>query len=181
MYIRYVGTNNPNVKIYYVDDLIEYNLMKLSSINQAKKYYLSINGIFNGILLEEPDFLKNKNIKLIRQENISDLYRPECQSLEIELVNNIIIIESNSLIKNIGYKYDKKINDLYKNISEIVKELKKDLYIKNEKIRNLELKIHFIESQIDKKVKIDYKYIKEKNKILNNEFKRVAKLMKLNI
>ena len=179
MNIRYIDTNNPIVRIYYVDDLVKYNLVDYSIINHTKKYYLSGNGIFNGISLNTPDFLKYDNINLIHQATIGPDYTSECQSPELDLINRVIIIELDILKNNMESKYDKKINDLFEKTSEKIKKLKKDLDIKNDKIRDLELKVHFIESQIDKKVKIDYNYIKQKNKALNTEFKRVAKLMKL--
>ena len=87
------------------------------------------------------------------------------------------------VIKNenirIESKYDKKFNDLFENTSNIINELKQDLNNKHEKIRELELKVHYLESQIEKKVNIDYDAIKKRKKNLNTEFKRVAKLMKL--
>lgn len=75
-------------------------------------------------------------------------------------------------IINLETKYDKIINDL-------TKKFKDKLNIQNNKIKNLELEIHYLKSQTEKKVEIDYKIIKQKNKALNTEFKRVAKLMKL--
>lgn len=82
------------------------------------------------------------------------------------------------IINNLESKFDKKFNDLFENTSDIIKELKKDLDVKNEKIRNLELEVHYLKSQSEKKVTIDYEAIKQKNKLLNNEFKRIYKLMK---
>ena len=87
-------------------------------------------------------------------------------------------IKQSEIINNLESKFDKKFNDLFENISEIIKELKKDLDVKNEKIRNLELEVHYLKSQSEKKVTIDYDAIKQKNKLLNNEFKRIYKLMK---
>jgi len=84
------------------------------------------------------------------------------------------------IINNLESKFDKKFNDLFENTSDIIKELKQDLSIKNEKIRNLELEVHYLKSQSEKKVTIDYDAIKQKNKLLNNEFKRIYKLMKFN-
>lgn len=36
MNIRYIDTNNPIARIYYVDDLVKYNLVDYSIINQTK-------------------------------------------------------------------------------------------------------------------------------------------------
>lgn len=84
--------------------------------------------------------------------------------LKIDCIENQII--------TLKTKYDKIINDLTKNLED-------KLNIQNNKIRNLELEVHYLKSQTEKKVEIDYVIIKQKNKALNTEFKRVAKLMKL--
>jgi hypothetical protein len=98
------------------------------------------------------------------------------------------------IINDLESKFNKKFNDLFENTSDIIKELKKDLIVKdialracqercvvhNEKIRNLELEVYYLKSQSEKKVTIDYESIKQKNKLLNNEFKRMYKLMKFN-
>lgn len=178
MNIRYIDTNSPVVRIYYFEDLQNNNLLEGDYINN-KKHYLSKNGIFYGVSLNTPSFLNYKNINLIRQNDFGYGYRSECQTSELELIINIITIECKNTKDSIESKYDKKFNDLFENTSDIIKELKQDLDKKNEKLRELELKVHYLESQIEKKVTIDYEAIKKRNKNLNNEFKRVAKLMKL--
>ena len=51
----------------------------------------------------------------------------------------------------------------------------------NEKLRECQIEIHYLKSCYpNKKVNYNYQEIKQKNKQLNSEFKRVAKLMKLN-
>ncbi len=44
------------------------------------------------------------------------------------------------------------------------------------RIRNLELEVHYLKSITEFKVKVDYDAIKQKNKLLNAEFKRIYKL-----
>lgn len=112
-----------------------------------------------------------------------NLYEQTIKYLELYIEFNIIDYKPNSIIQseiinNLESKFDKKFNDLFENTSDIIKELKKDLEHKNEKIRNLELEVHYLKSQSEKKVTIDYEAIKQKNKLLNNEFKRIYKLMK---
>jgi hypothetical protein len=69
--------------------------------------------------------------------------------IKIDCVENQIL--------NLKTKYDKIINDLTENLND-------KLTIQNSQIRNLELEIHYLKSQTEKKVGIDYKSIKEKIK-----------------
>jgi RNAse (barnase) inhibitor barstar len=131
------------------------------------------------------DIFKNKDWSNFSQKYIKHIHMKSVyynNGLEVDgffkLIDNIFTNIKNENIR-IESKYDKKFNDLFENTSDIINELKQDLNNKHEKIRELELKVHYLESQIEKKVTIDYDAIKKRNKNLNNEFKRVAKLMKL--
>ena len=118
-------------------------------------------------------------------QNTMNTYKQVFKYLELYIEFNIIDYKPNSIIlfeviNNLESKFDTKFNDLFNNTSDIIKELKKDLDNKNEKIRNLELEVHYLKSQSEKKVTIDYEAIKQKNKLLNNEFKRIYKLTRFN-
>ena len=73
----------------------------------------------------------------------------------------------------------KDLKDKYENLLMVTDELKCDLNQKNNKIRDLEVKIHYLEmNNVGKKVKYDYLALKQKNKVLHSEFKRIYKLTK---
>lgn len=186
------GLDNSGTQYWSIDDL---NKLKVSTkyndiLNQLKNGNVeeccTINGVIKAIRKDHNDcifkntnypsfnrkYLKLKHVESISHNGIIVLERHN------KLINNIYNLIKNENIR-IESKYDKKFNDLFENTSDIIKELKQDLDKKNEKLRELELKIHYLESQIEKKVTIDYEAIKKRNKNLNNEFKRVAKLMKL--
>lgn len=71
------------------------------------------------------------------------------------------------------------INTFNNKFIEFGPEIMNDLINKQEIIDNLENEINYLKSKYEKKVEIDYEMIKQKNKLLNTEFKRVAKLMRL--
>ena len=112
---------------------------------------------FNKIIKELKDNLNEKDnkIKTLQETNIKMF------QLELEI--------------------ERKHNALKEQSIKCFQFMKKDSIIQNEKIRNLELEVHYLKSQIEKKVEIDYEMIKERNKNLNNEFKRVMKLMKFKL
>lgn len=155
-----VGFNQNPFVICYHEDILKINI-NADDYNRIfyenTFYYISNRGIFLGLKIFK-NHLKQYNIVLNEEQNL------------IENPALGILIEIN--------KFDKKFNDLFENTSDIIKELKKDLDVENEKIRNLELEVHYLKSQSEKKVTIDYEAIKQKNKLLNNEFKRIYKLMK---
>lgn len=175
------------VHYWCIDDLNKLNVKtKYHNILNNLKHreiidICTTNGVIKCIKIynESTDFqtFKTKYIKHIDVESISSNDMIKIDS-HCKLINNIYNLIENTKDR-IESKYDKKFNDLFENTSNIIKELKQDLDKKNEKLRELELKVHYLESQIEKKVTIDYEAIKKKNKNLNNEFKRVAKLMKL--
>ena len=112
--------------------------------------------------------------KYIKTENldIQSKYDKKFYDLESKYDKKFYDLES---------KYDKKIRELESKYNDLFKNtvlLKQDLYIKNEKIRELELKVYYLELQTDKKVTYDYESIKQKNKNINTELRRIYKLTK---
>ena len=106
---------------------------------------------------------------------------------ELEFMNTIEnIIDPQKYISS-NYKFYKKIkpiiieknlnadiDNLNDKINSLIKENKK----LNAKIRNLELDIHYLKLENPKKIiNYDYNEIKNRNKQLNNEFKRIYKLI----
>ena len=120
---------------------------------------ISIN--YNGFNIE----LWNINLKKLTNLNEYDLQ----------------IINYQSDIEKIKQEYDNKINILENKNKELEnknKELSNDLDKLNKRLVNI-LTIYKYH-ELNNVQKYNYEEIKEKNKKLNSEFKRVAKLMKLN-
>lgn len=172
---RAYNFRQPQFSPNYPDDiLINYNSKQFYVYEMKNLSYYLLYYNYNDNDTNKNEFLQTTGCNLQITE-------------EIHKYNTILnILNSCFEFKIIDYKYnyleikyDKKFNDLFENTSNIIKELKQNLDKKNEKLRELELKVHYLESQIEKKVTIDYEAIKKRNKNLNNEFKRVAKLMKL--
>ncbi len=69
-------------------------------------------------------------------------------------------------------KLQKKLTD----ITKIAEEAQVELKSAKEHIRVLELEVHYLKSCTGAKVKVDYEFIKQKNKHLNAEFRRIYKL-----
>ena len=138
----------------------------------------------SGLSQIKPLMYKNKMI-LIWGRNISNLFE------SINKISN----SGNGLdgaltyykIKNIEVDteetYQTKIDQLEKKIDEIVEineeEINEIIEEYDEKINNLQKEIQYLKSIKSKSPKYDYNTIKQKNKKLNNEFKKIAKLMKL--
>ena len=90
---------------------------------------------------------------------------------------NLQIINYQSDIEKIKQEYDNKINELKTKNKELENELSKKDKLNKRLVNILPIyKYH----ELNDVQKYNYKEIKEKNKKLNSEFKRVAKLMKLN-
>ena len=180
--IRTTSSYDMSETIWCIDDLNKFIIDKEyqyihNAFNKIEiKYYNTENGVFRGISFQ----MAWEYMHMFGHEKWEKfLGKYKIQLINSELITNNVKIQPelfHNYCYNINYKYDKKINDIF----EIIKELKQDLNIKNKKIRELELRVHYLESQTDKKVKYDYNEITQRNKNLNNEFKRVAKLMKLN-
>lgn len=144
--------------------------------------------------------IANKKQQKEPNNELNDKYKLQIQRLyeELDKKNNTISKlhnNNNELIKNIDNLQNE--NNI---LSEMIEKLKinninltdNKNYLKDEnselrsKIDNLQNiiyqkddEINYLRSQYEKKVTIDYEAIKKRNKNLNNEFKRVAKLMKL--
>lgn len=186
------GLDDSGTQYWSFDDI---NKLKVKT-----KYHDIYNDLKNGNIVE---ICTTKGVikgigkppcsSAFRNTNWSSFYQKYIKEISMESVFHNRILKVDSHCKLIDYifnnikneniriesKYDKKFNELFENTSNMINELKQDLNNKHEKIRELELKVHYLESQIEKKVTIDYDAIKKRNKNLNNEFKRVAKLMKL--
>lgn len=191
--IRIISNYKNGLSLWNIDDLNKLKVKDkyqgiLDNLKQNRTIVLtcSVEGPFKGVEICNSDNLfqnpiyNNFCIKFIIQRHINYVFHNDIiYALHFyEFIDNMYNHNKNENLK-LENKYDKKFNDLFENTSDIIKELKKDLDIKNEKIRELETKVHYLELQTDKKVKYNYNEIKQKNKSLNNEFKRVAKLMKL--
>lgn len=186
------GLDNSGTQYWSLDDL--------SKLKVKTKYHNILDQLKNGNIVDICTtngvikvIGKHTSDSLFQNVDYSSFWRKYIKHIGIEsvihngiinvdrhckLINNIYNLIENENIR-IESKYDKKINDLFENTSDMIKELKQDLDKRNEKLRELELKVHYLESQIEKKVTINYEAIKKRNKNINNEFKRIAKLMKL--
>jgi len=173
-----VNNNTKDNEEYFIYNGVIY---KSYLIGDTFSYYLLV---YNEFSINEFINMCHNNIQYNSIEQYNNLY--DSYKLLNELFEfNIIDHDHDSkkqleYLNNLESKFDKKFNDLFENTSDIIKELKQDLNIKNEKIRNLELEVHYLKSQSEKKITIDYNAIKQKNKLLNNEFRRMFKLMKFN-
>lgn len=177
--IRYIETLTHTNYVFYIEDLKRDNIISSDSCGD---YYISSQGIFLGCILPIPDSRNILRTRPVKIEDTTQFFSAYDKQYNHNINKSLAIFIKCELEKSQIYiesKYDKKFNDLFENTSDIIKELKQDLNNKHEKIRELELKVHYIESQIEKKVTINYEEIKKRNKNLNTEFKRVAKLMKL--
>ena len=171
IYLRHISL--PTGHVFYLEDLEKNNIKSDYSYNlnlDHKNYYLSEKGIFLGVLIDPSNFNA-----ICTKLNIT--WKPILENCWNDThFNNIVTLG----IKNELEKITNNLESKFKYTSDIIKELKQDLNIKNEKIRNLELEVHYLKSQSEKKITIDYNAIKQKNKLLNNEFRRMFKLMKFN-
>ena len=110
-------------------------------------------------------------IKHSIEENI-ELFTDKIRKLELEnyeikqTIEEHLFVTFTQVIKDINNKFDK---------------LEKENKLLKEKIKNNELELYYLKSiNTNNNVKYNYKEIKNRKKQLHNEFKRVAKLMKLN-
>ena len=93
------------------------------------------------------------------------------------LFNNELRLQYNKDIEKIKQEYNNKINKLETKNNKLLNELSKKDKLNKRLVNILTIyKYH----ELNNVQKYNYEEIKEKNKKLNNEFKRVAKLMKLN-
>lgn len=110
------------------------------------------------------------NINLIKLTNLNDY--------------DVKIINYSTDIEKIKQEYNNKINELETKNKELEKKLKEteNNLFKKDKLNKRLVNILTIYKyhELNNVQKYNYEEIKEKNKKLNNEFKRVAKLMKLN-
>ena len=163
--------------------------------NREIKFYCTADGGFEAIEI----YLHDKMFsRLIRQQYIKcnwspyivnsgviniDIFNKWAHSLYKYIKTENLDIQSkyDKKFYDLESKYDKKIRELESKYNDLFKNtvlLKQDLYIKNEKLRELELKVYYLELQTDKKVTYDYESIKQKNKNINTELRRIYKLTK---
>lgn len=198
VYKEFFNNESISINVFYYDN--KKYLMKVDGESLAKFLNKHVRNIYNESLRKRVINMRDAtNYMLLHIDENTNIpqnhqYKQFCyynkvvlthslpfgkeQLLELEKFDeyNIIKFLKIDCIENqiitLKTKYDKIINDLTKNLED-------KLNIQNNKIRNLELEVHYLKSQTEKKVEIDYVIIKQKNKALNTEFKRVAKLMKL--
>ena len=127
-----------------------------------------------------------KQNKLILNDTISINYNGfniELWNINLKKLTNLNeyeydlqIINYQSDIEKIKHEYDNKINKLENKNKELSNELSKKNKLNKRLVNILTIyKYH----ELNNVQKYNYEEIKEKNKKLNSEFKRVAKLMKL--
>lgn len=142
------------------------DLVKQNKINDS----ISIN--YNGFNIElwninELNNPLNKDFKL----NINLINLTNLNNYDIKIINYQTDIEK------IEKEYNNKINKLETKNNKLLNELSKKDKLNKRLVNILTIyKYH----ELNNVQKYNYEEIKEKNKKLNNEFKRVAKLMKLN-
>jgi RNAse (barnase) inhibitor barstar len=172
-FIQYIDTFDKNINTAFNMSYISRSLINYS--NSAPD---SISILYNG------DIIGASYYNGLREYLLNNNKFDVCPYLK-DLDRNLATIDKkyNIILNNKLKEYFEfniiDYNHSYIQQENIINELKQDLNNKHEKIRELELKVHYLESQIEKKVTIDYDAIKKRNKNLNTEFKRVAKLMKL--
>ena len=168
-----VGLANPNFNIkldllcdyYMINENIYINKCCYNSIIYHLQHIRAFNEIF---ITSTADFSNYIRIKLLNEYNF-DIANRYCQSSYFEI---------NYLGKK-NILSDNKTDEITIKLEE-EKETYKILIDKLEnENKNYKKEIQYLKSINPKSPKYDYKSIKEKNKKLNNEFKRVAKLMKL--
>lgn len=198
IYKEFFNNESISINVFYYDN--QKYLMKVDGESLAKFLNKHVHNIYNESLRKRVinirDATNNMLLHIDENTNIPQnrYYKQFCYYNKVVLTHNLPFDKEHFLelekfdeyniikfkkidcietkIINLESKYDKIINDL-------TKKFKDKLNIQNNKIRNLELEVHYLKSQTEKKVEIDYEIIKQKNKALNTEFKRVAKLMKL--
>jgi hypothetical protein len=79
-------------------------------------------------------------------------------------------------------EFDEKLNNVHKKFIQQLNNLENENGKLKECIRNNSMEIHYLKLNNEQKnIKYNYQEIKNKNKSLNNEFKRVYKLISKNI
>lgn len=142
------------------------DLVKQNKINNS----ISIN--YNGFNLEllninELNNLSNKDFKL----NINLIKLTNLNNYGVKIINYQTDIEK------IKQEYNNKINKLETKNNKLLNDLSKKDKLNKRLVNILTIyKYH----ELNNVQKYNYEEIKEKNKKLNSEFKRVVKLMKLN-
>lgn len=167
---------------YFIDNILngDNNILNHNlSFNISNIHYLQHNEILkeidNGhIIFYYPInkyfkyYCLNKDTNYINTELIKNKYTPELINKQFYIysqINPIIIkknLDYNSIIQKIEFEFQNLISE--------------NIFLKN-KIKDLELNIHYLNLNNINTIKYNYKDIKNKNKQLNNEFKRIYKLI----
>ena len=125
-------------------------------------------------------------INLDKQDKINNIANDINQKIErnVELVTDKIRkleLENYEIKQNIEEHLFATFTQTIKDINNKLENLEKENKLLKEQIRNNELELHYLKSiNTNNNVKYNYEEIKNRKKQLHNEFKRVAKLMKLN-
>lgn len=169
----FTALSRPEYDLHYIYDPYDYKCHKIQEDSNLYRIY-NFNNIYNRYkLLNETktDFLDRNIYNTDNNKDIKKLLeRYEFEFIPFKTKSER---KTESTINNLELK----INNLELSNNNLI-ILNKEL---NSKIRNIELEVYYLKS-INKETKIKYNYqeIKNRNKKLNSEFKRVAKLMKLN-
>ena len=192
--------HHTNMKEFYIDADIIHNLLSCGmsltpmvlrySFNyeqpfqnsQCEKRYFKINdGILKtyiGVRIEFAHFItSNKPIDCCTFKNLYNTSELESKTL-LSYYNHItpyfIDLEDDENIN----KINRRLNNL--ELSNL--ELQNENKLLKEKIRTNEIELHYLKStNKEKKIKYNYEEIKNRNKKLNQEFKRVYKLISNNV
>ena len=135
------------------------NLFTLKESHQNNSYY---------------NFTMQKNNKIYFPISIIRGYNTDSYKSMIKAIKEYITVEEQEITFDM-----EDLQNKYENVLTVVNDMKHELNQKNNKIRDLEVRIHYLEmSSNDKKVNYDYEVIKQKNKALHTEFKRIYKLIR---
>ena len=181
---KYVSIDKLIIEIFQINHNYYISKSFINLLTYEKSCFMELYRHIDENLFSLPrrDLLKQN--KLILNDTISINYNGfniELWNINLKKLTNLNeyeydlqIINYQSDIEKIKQEYDNKINMLEnKN-----KELSNDLDKLNKRLVNI-LTIYKYH-ELNNVQKYNYEEIKEKNKKLNSEFKRVAKLMKLN-
>ncbi len=168
---KYIPTDGFRQYLSYKleSNLEEYYRQMFPGNNENQRYRISaLDKIFEfNIIPYKNDFTTiQKNIETTNTHLISKL-----NTSTQELQNNMAAINTNLELRlgAITQEFQSKLEAMAQEMNKVSKTA-------TDRIRDLEMEVHYLKSITESKVKIDYESIKQKNKTLNAEFKRIYKL-----
>ena len=183
---KYVSIDKLIIEIFQINHNYYISKSFINLLTYEKSCFMELYRHIDENLFSLPrrDLLKQN--KLILNDTISINYNGfniELWNINLKKLTNLNeyeydlqIINYQSDIEKIKHEYDNKINKLENKNKELSNELSKKNKLNKRLVNILTIyKYH----ELNNVQKYNYEEIKEKNKKLNSEFKRVAKLMKL--